>query len=277
VSPARSHSGNSGKRQPSHSRLQRQRQPQPSKSLQAAMAIPLVFARPSRAGRAAEMVDLIRLRPGRVFAQLGQPHVSTSYVQATRIADSGGSLTAAMQRTEPVREVLEELFEATGYTVCMGALNHRNVAYLHRLYGRGSAQHFINQEVRFGSHVPLYCTALGKALLASFSEPWRRRLLSQIDFIPQGPRSYAAADELLAELATLDYREPVVSDEEYIAGARSIAVCVQRPRDEQPIAIDVTVPAEDLTVQELAEQIGPSVKYAANRIAQIEVKGLQTE
>jgi DNA-binding IclR family transcriptional regulator len=240
------------------------------------MAIPLVFARPSRACGAAEMADLIRLRPGRVFARLGQPHLSSD-VLATRLADPGGSLTAAMQRTEPVREVLEELFEATGYTVCMGALNDRSVAYLHRLYGRDRAQRFINQEVSLGSRAPLYCTALGKALLASLSEPWRRRLLSQIDFIPQGPRSYAAADELLAELATLDDQEPVVSDEEYIAGARSIAVCVQRTRDEQPIAIDVTVPVEDFTVQELVEMVGPSVKYAANRIAQIEAKGLQTD
>jgi len=159
----------------------------------------------------------------------------------------------------------------------MGALNFRSVAYLHRLYGRDDAQRFINHEVSLGSHVPLYCTALSKALLASLSEPWRRRLLSQLDFIPQGPRSYAAPDELLAELATLDYRKPVVSDEEYIAGARSIAVCVQRARDEQPIAIDVTVLADDFTVRELVEQIGPSVKYAANRIAQIEAKGLQTD
>lgn len=233
------------------------------------MAIPLVFSGPRRSCGVAEMADLIRLRPGRVSTRPGQPP-STSDVMATRAVDPGSSLTASMRRTLPVREVLEELFEATGYTVCMGALNYRSVVYLHRLYGPERAQRFINQEVRFGSHVPLYCTALGKALLASLSEPWRRRLLSQIDFIPQGPRSYVGPVELLDELATLDNREPVVSDEEYLIGARSIAVCVRRVRDEQPIAIDVTVPADDFTVQELVEQIGPSVRYAAKRIAQIE-------
>jgi IclR family acetate operon transcriptional repressor len=233
------------------------------------MAIPLVFADPRRAGGTAAIADLIGLRLGCLLARLGQPHLSTSDVLATGRADADGSLTASMRRTLPVRAVLEELCEATGYTVCMGVLHCRSVAYLHRLYGPGRRQELINREVRFGSCVPLYCTALGKALLASLSEPWRRRLLADVDFIPQGPKSYVSPLDLLAELETLDHRQPVVSDEEYIAGARSIAVCVRRAR-EQPTAIDVTVPADDLTVQELWELIGPSVKYAAERIAQIE-------
>jgi DNA-binding IclR family transcriptional regulator len=241
------------------------------------MAVALVFARPRRSCGVAGMADLIRLGPGRVFARPGQPPPSANGVLATLAVDSGVSLTASMQRTLPVRAVLEELFEATGYTVCMGALNYRRVTYLHRLYGPGGAQHLINRELRISLSAPLYCTALGKALLASLSEPWRHRLLSQIDFIPQGPRSYVAPDELLAELATLDYREPIVSDEEYIGGVRSIAVCVRRPRDAQPMAIDVTVPADAFTVRQLREQIGPSVKYAADRIAQIEAKGLRTD
>ncbi|MFZ1925550.1 MAG: IclR family transcriptional regulator C-terminal domain-containing protein [Solirubrobacteraceae bacterium] len=235
------------------------------------MAIPLLFAQPSRVCAAAEMVDLVHLRPSHIFTRLGQPHLSMSNVLATRSAESDSSLTASLRRTEPVRAVLEELFEETGYTVCMGALHYRGVTYLHRLYGQRRAQLFINQEIRFGSRAPLYCTALGKALLASLSESWRRRLLAQVDFIPRGPRSYVMRIELLDELATLDYREPIVSDEEYIGGARSIAVCVRRPHDEHPIAIDVTVPADDFTVQELIEQIGPSVQYAANRIARLKV------
>lgn len=50
----------------------------------------------------------------------------------------------------------------------------------------------------------------------------------------------------------------------------SLTASMQRLRDEQPLAIDVTVPAEDFTVRELVEQVGPSVKYAAKRMAQIE-------
>jgi DNA-binding IclR family transcriptional regulator len=268
VSRAHSHSSNGGKRQPPHATVLYQ--PQLSRSWQAAMAVPLVFTEPRRSCGTAGMADLIRLRPGRVFVRPGQPPLAANGVLATLAVDSGASLTASMQRTLPVRAVLEELFEATGYTVCMGALNIRRVVYLHRLYGHGRAQQFINREVRFGPHAPIYCTALGKALLASLSEPWRRRLLSEIDFVPRGPRSYVASRDLLAELAKLDYREPVVSDEEYLIGTRSIAVCVRRPHGEQPIAIDVTVPADHFTVQELVEQIGPSVKYAAKRIAQIE-------
>lgn len=232
-------------------------QPRPSKSLQVAMAGPLASARPRRA---LGMADLIR----RSRLSAGDP-------LTVRSAGSARSPTPAIHEALPVREVLEELCQATGYTVCMGALTYRRVTYLHRLYGPGRAQHFINRELRINLSAPLYCTAMGKALLTSLSEAWRRRLLSQIDFIPQGPRSAVSIDELLAELVTLDHRQPSVSDEEFIAGARSIAVCLRRPPDAQRIAIEVTVPADDFTVRELVEQIEPSVKYAAKRIAQIEV------
>ncbi len=223
------------------------------------MVAPLVFTQPRHSCGAAGMAYLIPFRPGRVFARPGQPALSVGTVLATRAVDFDSSLTISLQQTMPVRTVLEELFEATGYTVCMGALNFRSVVYLHRLYRPGRTQRFINQEVRFGSHAPRYCTGLGKALLASLSELWRRRLLSKIDFVPRGPRCYIRAIDLLAELATLDYREPVVSDEEYLIGTRSIAVCLRLPHDRQPTAIDVTVPAADFTVQELVEQIGSSV------------------
>lgn len=260
MSRALSHSSYGGKPQPIYSVLLRQ--PQLSKSWQTVATIPSVFAPPRPACGKVAMAALIRRRPSR----------SIGYVLAERSTD-GSSLTDSLRRTLPVRKVLEELFEATGYTVCLGTIHFRSVVYLHRLYRSGYAQRYINQELHFGPRAPLYCTALGKALLTGLTESWRYRLLLEIDFIPRGPRSHVTAADLLAELAKLDYREPIVSNEEYLFGARSIAVCVRREHGKQPIAIEVTVPADAFTMAELIELVGPSVKYAADRIAQIEARG----
>jgi hypothetical protein len=49
-------------------------------------------------------------------------------------------------------------------------------------------QYHINQAIGVGAHVPIHCTALGKAMLASLTDEARRKLISRLDFVPWGPR-----------------------------------------------------------------------------------------
>ena len=68
-------------------------------------------------------------------------------------------------------------------------------------------------------------------------------------------------------LDRISARGVVVSDEELVAGSRSIAVLVPRPRSEHSLAIDVTVPSAAYTVNRLVKEIGPRVKRAARLIS----------
>ena len=148
---------------------------------------------------------------------------------AVRAADPSLSLIGAMRRAVPAVSVLEELRDGTGYTVSMGALNAGKVTYIHRLLSHRPGQYHINQEICVGAHVPIHCTALGKALLASLTDQARRNLISRLDFVPWGPRAFVAHEQLIYELEDVDYRKPVVSDEEFMYEARSIAMFVPGP------------------------------------------------
>jgi DNA-binding IclR family transcriptional regulator len=252
-------------------------QPQLSKSLQLAISIPPLFSSRSPELGIAEVADLIGLsRPNThryitTFVRLGylEQYKTRKYGLAVRVTDSGLSLIGAMRRASPAVTVLEELRDGTGYTVSMGALNGGKVTYIHRLLAHRPGQYHINQEIGVGAHVPIHCTALGKALLAGLTEQARRKLITRLDFVPWGPRAFVAHEQLIHHLEDADYREPVVSDEEFMYAARSIAMFVPRPRTEPLIAIDVTVPAVHLTSQELVEQIGPGLVYAAKRISEV--------
>jgi len=87
--------------------------------------------------------------------------------------------------------------------------------------------------------------------------------------VPCGPRSIVTHRELILELRELDVREPIISDEEFVGGARSIAMYVPRPDEKRPIGIEVTVPSRHLTVSAMQERIGPAFVYAANLISQV--------
>lgn len=248
-----------------------------SESLQRGLELLLVFSSQSPVLRLVDLASETGLtgptarRYARTLVRMGflQQDTDSKYLLAPRAADPGLSLIATMRRALPVLTVLEELRDGTGYTVSLGVMRHHSVTYVHRLFGHRQSQYEVDLELRAGAHIPLYCTALGKALLATLPDEWRRWLIRDIDFVPQGPRSIITHQELIRELRELDVSEPVISDEEFVVGARSIAMYVPMPNENRPTGIEVTVPSRHLTVAELQEQIGPAIVYAAYLISQV--------
>ncbi len=167
----------------------------------------------------------------------------------------------------PARIALEELRDEIGHTVSMGVLDGARVIYVHRLLGHRSGQYAIDMDLGVGAHIPVYCTAIGKVLLASISDAERRALLAGLDLVPQGPRSITVKSKLGAQLDLISTREAVVSDEEFFAGVRSIAVLVPRPASEHPLALEATVPSSAYSVKRLLAEIGPRLKHTARLIS----------
>jgi IclR family transcriptional regulator, pca regulon regulatory protein len=247
-----------------------------SYSLQSAVALLLMFSEERHALGVAELADLAGLsrptthRYARTFVRLGylEQDLKRKYRLAPGAADPGAEVIREIRRELPARAVLEELRDEIGHTVSMGVLDRTRVIYVHRLFGHRRGQHMIDCELRVGSHIPAYCTALGKVLLASLSHAERRMRVATIDLVPQGPRSVTVQGKLLAELDRVNVEEPIVSDEELVIGARSIAVLLSRPGGEQPMAIDVTVPSAAYTTSQLLERVGPDLMQAAKLITE---------
>ncbi len=189
------------------------------------------------------------------------------YRLSTRAAGPGRSAIGAVRRQVSARVVLEDLRDKVGHTVSMGVLDRNRVVYVHRLFGHRRGQYAVDLELGVGASVPVYCTALGKVLLASVSDAERRELLEELQLVPNGPNSIVAKSELEEEIAGIDVRGPVLSDEELTAGSRSVAVLVPRPAGEYPLAIEVTVPSSAFTAKQLLDEVGPLVKRMASLIS----------
>jgi DNA-binding IclR family transcriptional regulator/DNA-binding PadR family transcriptional regulator len=151
------------------------------------------------------------------LVQLGylEQRASRRYRLTARPAEPGLNLIGSMRRASPMLTALEELRDATGHTVSLGALDRTHVTYIHRVYAHGLGQYHVDQNMRAGTHIPIHCTALGKALLASLTDMARRRIVAEIAFVPYGPSSIMEPIDLIAELEGLDYRKPIVSDESF--------------------------------------------------------------
>ncbi len=248
--------------------------PRYSRSLEYAVAILECFSNERLKLGIADLADLVGIsrstmhRYAITLVMLGylEQDSKHKYRLSPRAPDPGAAAISAVRRRAPGRVALKELRDATGYTVSMGVLDRTRVVYVYRLFGHRHGQHAIDQDLGVGAHIPLYCTALGKVLLASVSDAERRELLASLDLIPHGPRSIIDRDTLAAELERISLRDAVISDEEFIGGARSIAVLVPQPPGEHPLAIEMTVPSNAYTVAQLAKEITPVMQRTVRLI-----------
>jgi IclR family pca regulon transcriptional regulator len=246
-----------------------------SRSLEYGVAILECFSREHQALGIAELADLVGIsrstthRYAITLMALGylEQDSKRKYRLSARSMGPGRAAIGAIRRQIPARLALEELRDETGHTVSMGVLDGSRVIYIHRLPGHRRGQYTIDRDLGVGANVPVYCTALGKVLLASISDAERRELLAEIELIPHGPHSITEKRKLAAELDRINVRGVVVSDEELTIGSRSIAVLIPRPRSEHPLALEVTVPASAYSVERLLEEVGPRLKRTARLIS----------
>lgn len=249
--------------------------PRLSRSLEYGIAILESFSRERQELGIAEMADIVGIsrstthRYAITLVALGylEQDSRRKYRLSTRAVGPGRAAIGAIRRQVHARAVLQELRDQCGHTVSMGVLDRTRVIYIHRLLGRRAGQHEIDGGLGVGANVPVHCTALGKVLLASLSDAQRRELLAQITLTRHGPNTITDADTLADELDRVSPREALVSDEEFVRGARSIAVLVPQPSGEHPLAIDVTVPSTAYRVERLEKEIGPLVMRAARLIS----------
>jgi DNA-binding IclR family transcriptional regulator len=189
------------------------------------------------------------------------------YLLAGRAADPGTQLIEIINRGLKARTVLEELRSETGHTVSLGVLHDARAIFIERLHGHRRGQYQADHDLRVGANVPLYCTALGKALLTGLTNNQRSELLEHLKLTRHGPNTITSKKRFIEAIEQIDPNHAVVSDEELFSGSRSIAALVPRTlRYGYTVAIDVTVPSAAFTIEQLVRQIGPLVEAAADSI-----------
>jgi DNA-binding IclR family transcriptional regulator len=187
------------------------------------------------------------------------------YRLAGGAADVGMSIIKLIGGRTGSWPVLEELREQTGHTASFGVLDGAQATYLQHAHSHGRGQYEADGSGGPGAHVPLHCTALGKAMLACQDEQRQRELVAEMKLTRHGPNTIRTKRALLEALAQCKTASIAISDEEHAAGVRSIAVAINGSK--QTFAVEVTVPAGLYTPTGLRRNIGPRVREAARTIS----------
>lgn len=150
---------------------------------------------------------------------------------------------ASWFRGDRLSPVLQNLAEDTQEIVNLGVLRHYSVFYLEKFEPEVPETILT---VRVGQRAPLYCSALGKILLASLPEYELDTYLKTRDFPAQTSQTITTRETLEAEIGQVRAQGWAIDREEFVEGilcfaapvvfdgqtlaAISITVCRQRAR-----------------------------------------------
>lgn len=141
-----------------------------------------------------------------------------------------------------------------GETVHLSILENTSVVYLDKV----EPTHRIRLACRTGISNPVYCTSMGKAMLAFQPEQSIEQVIAKITFKPFTQKTLRSPEALLKSLARVRRRGYAIDDEEIEVGVRCIGAPIFNDAQQPIAAMSVSGPTSRITPQSvpgIAEQL----------------------
>lgn len=207
-----------------------------------------------------------------------------SYLLGPASFRMGALITSNNSAISTGRAVLHELLEQSGESVLMGGFtdDRRFGVYTERL----ESPHAIRFAPAVGEQRPLYCTGLGKALLAFSGRQWAAEYIRTLKLKRFTKHTVASRAALAEELEKIRQRGVAVSIEEMIEGGAAVAAPVFEAGGALRACVVIAAPAARLRarsaeLQRLARQAGERLssvfgftgQYPGKRESRVQARG----
>ncbi len=149
----------------------------------------------------------------------------------------------------------------------LAVLDGPEILYVDRARSFRRGQHKIDLNLRPGSRLLAYCTAMGKVLLACLPETEQVKIVAQTELAKRGPNTITTKKALLAELEHVREDGMAVNDEELARGLISIAVPIRDERHDAVAAINMAASTDMISLAELVDQLLPHLLATADHIS----------
>lgn len=195
-----------------------------------------------------------------------------AYSLGLRLMRLGGSKSFEKALCTISRPFLEHLRSITSENVNLAVLEGMNVLHLDVL----GSPHRLSIISEIGQTGELYCTALGKAILAYMEDgPRKDELFASIKFDARTPRTITSMARLKEDLAQIRKQGFAHDDEEDSIGARCIGAPIFGPDGGVIAALSVSGPISRIPKQRLLYYAGLACEAAQNISAGIQLSSVE--
>jgi IclR family pca regulon transcriptional regulator len=166
---------------------------------------------------------------------------------------------------------IEELSKEINETINLSMLDGSEIIYL----VRAKTEKILPYDLMIGSKLPIYCTSMGKVLLAFGQEKKTQDLIAHLELNALTHHTITRKNDLLREIKQTRERGYAFSDEEFSLGLRSVAVPLFGDKPYALAAINIAVPTKRYAVKDLETALVPRLRNLAKQINRA-LKGMET-
>jgi len=192
---------------------------------------------------------------------LAQRSDSDRFRLGTKVVELAGVYLAGSDLRQESQSVLEALSAGTTETVHLAVRSEAEVVYIAKVESR----HALRMYSYIGARLPMYSTALGKAMLAYGPPDWLHETVGR-GLAARTDHTIATASALEADLAVIRTRGYSIDNEENEIGVRCVGAPVFDFSQSVIAAISVSGPIDRIDRRRSAE-LGPIVREAARAIS----------
>ncbi len=178
--------------------------------------------------------------------------------------DLGHRYLATLNIPAIAQPFMQELVEHTQETVNLAIQSGRDAVYVARI---AAAPRIVSINLEVGTRLPLYCTALGKALLLDRSQSDLESILGPSPWPAFTPKTKTHPDSLLQDLVKAREIGVVLNDGELEMGLRSIAAPIRDFNGSIVAAINVSTNAFRIPLETIMGPMRESLLESAQQIS----------
>jgi DNA-binding IclR family transcriptional regulator len=184
------------------------------------------------------------------------------YSPSTKVLTLAANATSGMALTSAALPHLKELSARFNETVSLATLIGNQAVIVHRIE---SAQ-ILTARFQLWSSLPVYCSSLGKTLLAYLPPEDAKKILASVEFVRLTPRTMTSISKLLQNFAEIRNCGYGLNDEEMTPGL--IAAAAPIWQDAKVIGVvDLSTLLSRIPREQVLSQVAPAVVQTANLIS----------
>jgi IclR family pca regulon transcriptional regulator len=185
------------------------------------------------------------------------------YHLSPKVLTLGTSVICGLDWLKIARYYLERLFEEVQKTVNLSILEGEEILYLIRL----RKEKYLPFDIRIGTKLPVYCTAMGKVLMAMGPPEKTKSIIEALEFRQLTSRTITSRDKFLDEFSKIRSNGYAINDEELTDLARAVAAPILDNQNYAIAAINIAAPTTECSLKEMEENLAPIVKRVAHEIS----------
>jgi DNA-binding IclR family transcriptional regulator len=172
------------------------------------------------------------------------------YSLTLKLFELGSLVLGRMELWEQAHPILEQLAEQTHETIHLAILDDGKLVYLGKIESTQALR--VSMASRIGQSAPMYCTGVGKLLLAYLPPEKVEQILSQEKMQRFTDHTITDRSQLTNELERIRQNSYAFDDEEHEVGVRCVAAPVRNNQGVVVAALSISIPTVRLPNSEIS-------------------------